>query len=154
MDNQLRFIKEIACADLIVYDHTEASLLAELADRGYNTLTDIQGKSNSSQGKDNDANIGYAYLLELSMRVLTRDRVPALPNPPHPKKNPLVMMRLILAHACPGRRIETSAAAKGRPTGRTRCDSNRDTVGKRPRPFPRSLRGSLRRHLIHAVAPR
>ncbi len=141
MDNQLRFIEEIACAGLIVHDRTEASLLAELADRGYHRLTE-QGTGNSGQRKDDDAKRGYGYLLELSMRILTRDKVP----PKHLPKS-LVMTRLIFAHACPGRRIETAAAPKVRPTGRTRGDSNRDAVGKGPRPFPRSLRGSLRLHV-------
>jgi hypothetical protein len=79
MDNRLRFIKEIACADLIVHDHTEASLLAELASRGYHTLTE-QGTGNSGQRKDDAAKRGYGYLLELSMRILTRDQVPPTPS--------------------------------------------------------------------------
>ena len=79
MDNQLRFIEEIACAGLIVHDRTEASLLAELADRGYHTLAQ-QGTGNSGQHKDDDAKRGYDYLLELSMRILTRDKVPPTPS--------------------------------------------------------------------------
>ena len=74
MDNQLRFIEEIACAGLIVHDRTDASLLAELAVRGYHALAQ-QGTSNSGQRKDDDAKRGYDYLLELSMRILTRDKV-------------------------------------------------------------------------------
>jgi hypothetical protein len=96
MDNQLCFIKEISCAGLIVHDCTEASLLAELASRGYHTLTE-QGTGNSGQRKDDDAKRGYNYLLELSMRILTRDKVP----PTHLLKS-LVMVQQIFAHACPG----------------------------------------------------
>jgi hypothetical protein len=81
MDNQLRFIEEIACAGLIVHDRIDASLLAELADRGYHTLTE-QGKGSSGQRKDDDARRGYDYLLEQSMFIFTRDRVPALAQPP------------------------------------------------------------------------
>ncbi len=91
----MRFLDEIACAKLIVHDRTEASLLAELASRGYHTLTE-QGTGNSGQRKDDDAERGYDYLLELSMRILTRDKVP----PKHRPKS-LVMVRLIFAPRMP-----------------------------------------------------
>jgi hypothetical protein len=87
----LRFIKAISGADLIVHDHTEASLLAELVDRGYDKLTKEteHGTSNSGQRKENVTDMGYDYLLELSIRIPTRDRVPALAQSP----NPLVTTR-------------------------------------------------------------
>jgi hypothetical protein len=78
LDNQLRFINEIACADLVVCNHTEASLLAELAVRGYPELTEQVMKG---QGTENVANRGYDYLLELPIRTFTKDRVTALPPP-------------------------------------------------------------------------
>jgi hypothetical protein len=39
-----------------------------------------QGTGKSGQRKDDDAKRGYDYLLDLSMRILTHDKVPPTPS--------------------------------------------------------------------------
>ncbi len=80
LDNQLRFINEVASANLVVSNHTEASLSAELASRGY---PEHSAEQSTGQRKENVSNRGYDYLLALPIRTFTKDRVPALPPPPH-----------------------------------------------------------------------
>ncbi len=80
LDNQLRFLDEVAQAKLVICNYTDTSLLTELAKRGYERLVseNQQAASNSDRPKDS----GYNYLLELPVRTLTRDGVRASPSPP------------------------------------------------------------------------
>ncbi len=83
LTNQLRFINEIVLADLVVCNHTEASLLAELAARGYTQLANEskQVTGSADQRQEHVTNTGYDYLLELPIRSFTRDRVPSSTYP-------------------------------------------------------------------------
>ncbi len=78
LDNQLRFLDEVAQAKLVICNYTDTSLLTELAKRGYERLVseNQQAASNSDRPKDS----GYNYLLELPVRTLTIDGVRASPS--------------------------------------------------------------------------
>ena len=78
LDNQLRFLDEIAQGKLVIWNNTDSSLLTHLANRGYARLAseNRQAASNSDRSKDT----GFNYLLELPVRILTIDGVRASPS--------------------------------------------------------------------------
>jgi hypothetical protein len=78
LDNQLRFLDEIARGKLVISNYTDSSLLTKLANRGYARLVseNQQAASNSDRPKDS----GYNFLLELPVRTLTIDGVRSSPS--------------------------------------------------------------------------
>jgi ATP:corrinoid adenosyltransferase len=81
VDNQLHLIKEIACADIIVMTTQRHHYWLNSLMEAITTLTETQGTSNSSP-RNRDANMGYDYLWEPSMHILTRNKVPYLAQSP------------------------------------------------------------------------